>query len=376
MEHSAHKSRALIILGMHRSGTSALTGLLHHMGIPIGKSILNAVPGDNEKGYWENQDIVEINEEILSDTNSAWNELYKFNFDNFPNVDLYKSKIQSIINNNFSNNKLWMVKDPRICRLLPIWEKVLQNLNCKPLYCIIFRNPFEVAASLKKRGNMDLHQSLLLWLQHNLDAERYTRDKNRIFINYETFLSDWETTLDKVKNTFNIKFEISPSDIKNIGLGFIDPKLNHHNENNIPNVRHKLLSSWIKDCYSLFNDLQNYASNDIYTKLDSIDNEISLIYDLISPILNEKISSLNKIEKEFLTSASIIKEHETNIVKIKHVIKEVESANQNTTNILIKCETQVKNLRNVNTRLKIYMAIIILMIFLYAAYHIINIFFT
>src|SRR5579864_4713795 len=67
-------STALVVLGMHRSGTSALTGMLHHLGVALGDRLMAATP-DNPRGYWEHGDIVAIHERLMATLGWGWDDI-------------------------------------------------------------------------------------------------------------------------------------------------------------------------------------------------------------------------------------------------------------------------------------------------------------
>ena len=120
-------SDGIIVLGMHRSGTSALTGMLHHLGCALGNRIMPAEKGVNEKGFWENDDIVRINEEILSEIRRSWDDprLYPDEWWESEKILDYSNEIYELIENELLIHPIWCIKDPRICRLLPLWKNIL-----------------------------------------------------------------------------------------------------------------------------------------------------------------------------------------------------------------------------------------------------------
>src|SRR5580700_8927125 len=67
-------STALVVLGMHRSGTSALTGMLHHLGVALGSRLMAATP-DNPRGYWEHSDIVAVHERLMTALGWGWDDI-------------------------------------------------------------------------------------------------------------------------------------------------------------------------------------------------------------------------------------------------------------------------------------------------------------
>jgi hypothetical protein len=151
---------------MHRSGTSALTRTLGLRGAALP---LRAVPpgDDNETGFWEPQEIVHLHDEVLQSAGSAWDDAAAFPqawFNSVTAVD-FKRRIADALDRDFPDTPpLFVVKDPRLCLLVPLWRSLLQELGIEPLCVIPVRNPLEIAASLSKRNAIQEEHSLLLWL--------------------------------------------------------------------------------------------------------------------------------------------------------------------------------------------------------------------
>lgn len=138
------------ILGMHRSGTSALGGMLSIMGLDFGSTLLKA-DENNTKGYYENFFVYRVNEEILQDNGSSWDD-YNFNIEKI-GLDKEKSyinKIVEVLEQEYQFSENFVIKDPRICMLFPLWEKACLQKNIDIKVIIPYRNPIEVANSLKK----------------------------------------------------------------------------------------------------------------------------------------------------------------------------------------------------------------------------------
>ena len=227
------KKQCVIVLGMHRSGTSALTGVLSLLGIEPGDSLMPAVEGNNSKGFWEHAEIVSIHDQLLETLGSSWDDENVLPNDWWlsPLAVDFRNKIIKVLLRDFNNQPIWLIKDPRMCRLLPLWRDVLRELTCQPLFIIALRNPAEVAFSLLKRDNLAKEASYLLWLSHMLEAEYQTRGCPRAFINYERLLSDWRGTMTDIGKTLRLSW---PNAIEDATLNieaFLDPTLRHHTGN-------------------------------------------------------------------------------------------------------------------------------------------------
>jgi hypothetical protein len=95
---------------------------------------------------------------------------------------------------------MFVIKDPRMTRVLPLWLEVLDERAITPIIIITFRNPLEVAASLERRNALSLANSLLVYLQGNLAVELASRGRRRLFQRYDDLISDWRSFVDKLAN--------------------------------------------------------------------------------------------------------------------------------------------------------------------------------
>ncbi len=146
----------------------------------------------------------------------------------------FREELISTLKKDFDGVPLWAVKDPRICRLLPLWLDVLQELKCQPAFIVITRDPSEVALSLGKRNAIHPWKSSLLWLRYVIDAEIYTRNIPRIFFTYEQLLTNWGNLLDNISHDLSIVWPVSPVMAhEKINL-FLDRKLRHNVSNAVP----------------------------------------------------------------------------------------------------------------------------------------------
>ena len=111
-----------------------------------------------------------------------------------------------LLQDEYSTSPLFVVKDPRISRLLPLWFAVMAELQVAPAIAIAVRNPLEVAASLKARDGFTTTKSLLLWLRHALEAEQHSRHRPRSIVLYDELLREWQGVLAKLGADLEIKW--------------------------------------------------------------------------------------------------------------------------------------------------------------------------
>ena len=186
MERTDFKQDCLIVLGMHRSGTSAMARVVNLLGAEIGDNLLPAVP-NNPKGFWEHEEILELHRRLLSEIRSFWDDIRPLPKEWYrePAVEKIRSEIVEIIQRDFGHSELWVLKEPRMCRLLKLWHPIFCELNCRAHFIFIFRHPLEVAASLREMRNLPLNKSLQLWLEYVLEAEQETRNYPRVFVSFQ-----------------------------------------------------------------------------------------------------------------------------------------------------------------------------------------------
>ena len=67
-------TKAILIAGMHRSGTSALSRTLNLVGCAMSEVLVGGDQRGNERGHWESQRINELNNEILASAGSRWDD--------------------------------------------------------------------------------------------------------------------------------------------------------------------------------------------------------------------------------------------------------------------------------------------------------------
>jgi len=223
-------SQAILVLGMHRSGTSAVTRVLNLLGASLGARLMAPVPGDNEKGYWENQDAVDIDERLLSGIGRSWHDVRDMPHgweQSAAASDAYAAMTR-LVEVEFATAKLWAVKDPRMCRLAPLWLRALADCGVQPGILFVVRHPLEVAASLYVRNGWSRARSLLLWTHHVIEAERATRGCPRVMVTYDQILADWRGTVSRAARVLGVTWFRSFEEARAEVEAFLDVSQRHH----------------------------------------------------------------------------------------------------------------------------------------------------
>ena len=188
----ARKRVCLLVIGMHRSGTSAVTHVLSLMGAGLPQNLLGATPGGNPLGHWEAKRLIVAHDALLAEAGSGWDDWQPLTFKNLPPERLayHKDQLRRLIAEEYGDEPLFVLKDPRVCRFVPLSIDVLAEMGIATCAVITFRNPLEVAASLLVRDNMPKMDGMLLWLRNVLDAERGSRGLPRVILGYDRLLAE------------------------------------------------------------------------------------------------------------------------------------------------------------------------------------------
>ncbi len=228
--NSNRTRQAILVAGMHRSGTSALTRVLALLGAELPKKLMPPMQDNNEQGFWESSDLVQIHDRLLASAGSSWDDWSEFNTQWYqsPTATTFATKTISWLEQDFSDSSLFVIKDPRICRFLPFWTQLLENRHIEPTVVIPFRAPLEVAQSLKKRDGITTSYGLLLWLRHVLDACHHAKALPRAFVCYDHLLENWKQSIQQLSRQTGLAWpKNSPDTEVEIDL-FLDPDARHH----------------------------------------------------------------------------------------------------------------------------------------------------
>jgi len=269
-------SDVVIVLGMHRSGTSAVAGTLVKLGGGPPKHLMVANPG-NARGYFESVAFMHFHDELLASAGSRWHDWRLFNpgWYSSPVAAEYRRRAKELFEAEFSGAALPVIKDPRICRFAPFWLGVLREMQKTPRIVIPIRSPLEVAQSLEKQQGVPLKEGLLLWLRHNLDAEVQSRAEARSIFTFDEFQSDWRGVCDKISTDTNLFWpRLSDRTSREID-NFLTKDLVHHETDRAALAAHSALHEWTLRAYDALLELARDPSSD--SALDTLDEVRALL---------------------------------------------------------------------------------------------------
>ncbi|MFD3299602.1 sulfotransferase family protein, partial [Aquipseudomonas alcaligenes] len=297
------KQTCILILGMHRSGTSALSGVLNILGVYLGTHLMQP-KAENPKGFFENDLIFEVNEDLLAQAGSSVHDDF-FNENKTNNIH-YIDKLKSVLLDEFKYSKIFSIKDPRIGYLLPIYIQALKALNIEINVVVPIRNPLEVARSLQVRNGFSLEKGLLHWAYHFLVVEKFSRELPRVFTSFEELVQSPKDTINLIDQKLGLgllkKYELKKSSVHE----FLTPDLKHHTiamdnaSESLPKI--------IRDIICLIPSLNTI---DVSEELDALRNQL---FDYQALFYN---SSIKSVFDDFvqIKEALTVKDHELLQVK-------------------------------------------------------------
>lgn len=231
MEPQASTPRhlALLVTGVHRSGTSALARGALALGLEMGENFIEAQT-DNPTGFWEDREMVKINRNLLAllggDINhnlvlvgpQDWDEEI---------LTPVRKRIRQFIANKVPRDRYWAAKDPRLCLTFPLWRQLLEEAGKECACVFAVRNPLGVAQSLKARNGFTLEQGMLLWLEYIYSFATNVGLTPTLVVAYESLLQGPRDQLHRLAAFLGINILARESQVEEYCSSFLDPFLQH-----------------------------------------------------------------------------------------------------------------------------------------------------
>lgn len=190
----------LLVLGMHRSGTSALSGVLAMCGADPGARVSGAGAG-NDSGHWEDETAVEVHERLLAAFGARWDDPFPLpeGWTQTSGAQRAAAEVQAYVAGNRSRHALWSVKDPRLSLFSGLWRDAIQATGQHCAAILMLRHPLEVARSLRARDGIGIERGLLLWYDYTMSALEAGTAMPMTLVSYAGLLSDWRATVARIR---------------------------------------------------------------------------------------------------------------------------------------------------------------------------------
>ena len=229
-----NKRRIILVIGMGRSGTSALTKGLTTMGVSIMPASSTVCNSFNEKGYWEDQEIQMVNSELArclsvrKKHSRSFIPMTEEENDFLCNQSFFAEAI-ALLSQKTSTSQSLGIKDPNITLFLPFWKRVFQVAKITPSFVIALRDPVSVVASMNQFTEKSSEEScwnlFWVWISFLLSCVEHTESHPSIIVDYQELLQDPASQMKRVAHALNL--EIDHDLVKNYSDDFVDPGLCH-----------------------------------------------------------------------------------------------------------------------------------------------------
>lgn len=290
-------SHAILVLGMHRSGTSAATRVLNLLGANLGSDLLSA-QADNPHGFWEHTRAVDIHENLLTALGRSWHDVREMpeGWLDLPASQRAVDEIVAFVTEEFDGSPVWAVKDPRMCRFVPLWLRALERMGMRASALIVVRDPREVAQSLLARDRWTPARSYAMWLQHFLESYRATTGVPRAMISYDELMSDAVGAMSRAGVAMSVTWPRPMEDAQADIEAFIKPGERHHHAHHdadkagsgeVPPLLRELFQ---RSC-AIADGQADWAT------LDELDAQYRDASSLFSRVLGEFVSERNELNR-------------------------------------------------------------------------------
>jgi hypothetical protein len=238
--------RLTFVLGMHRSGTSALSGMLCQSGFNPPQDLMPATI-NNPRGYWESLGLCVLNDEFLHQQSASWNSvsLLPQGWEDHEITESWRARLLEHLQTVYAGSNKPIIKDPRFSILLRGLTPWLESGCLKPSILLISRDPMEVARSLEKAEGIPIQTGINLWLEYTFAAEKFSRSYPRLHIGYDKLLQSPQHCLQECRSFLA---SVDEKHAQESGAEFITPELHRqhrseweeeifHDTNNIMSTR-------------------------------------------------------------------------------------------------------------------------------------------
>ena len=225
-------SRVIGVLGMMRTGTSAVAGVLELLGVHFGSEERLLEPNvANPAGFREHKGIIALNDELLAWRGGTWYAPpeARSGWEDDPELDSFRRQAREIIDSELATHEAWAWKDPRTCLTLPFWQSFVPSLL--PVICV--RGPAETAQSFASMGwavvdrlEHPYETGLDLWLRYTRDALEQTRGRARLLVFYDELVDDPLGQSDRLAAFADLSERLTP-DRRRAIEEFLRPSLRH-----------------------------------------------------------------------------------------------------------------------------------------------------
>lgn len=335
----SERRSVIIVLGMHRSGTSATAGTLVKLGISPPKT---PIPGNfaNPRGYWESVPMGRFHDALLAGSGSSWSDWRPFNrgWLDTAAVAPQRAKALSVLRAEYNGAQRFVMKDPRMCRILDFWLPIFEDEKIDVKILMPYRTPLEVAYSLRRRDGFSISFGMALWLRHVLDAERASRRLNRSIISWHRARADWRPLLKQASDELGLALPVDDATKAAEVDAFITQDLWHERVDPQDGQTHPEMHEWASEAFSALEVLSGQPTDlAARTVLDQISNAFNSACGLFSRLSNDQ-------EVRLLEMKSVLAAQEEKLAALE---KQRQTENQTAAAALKQAQARIEVLEKV-----------------------------
>jgi len=216
----------IVVVGMHRSGTSATAGVVEILGGKVGNKM---VPTKfNPKGYFENRDFYRVNDKILASHKASWDNVHRLTTEKILNTaGVLKEELKVLLMKNIRQHSPFLLKDPRICVLYPLYREIIDQEGVTAYHIQVSREKKEIIKSIMNRDKFKVNKIQTMIDDHYRLLEENISKHVLYHFTFDELLQQPEKV---VKNIVEYIPILSDTNKIPAVLSFLDKKLKHHNE--------------------------------------------------------------------------------------------------------------------------------------------------
>jgi hypothetical protein len=225
--------RLVLVVGVGRSGTSLLSGVLGQLGLHIPKPEVKA-DDTNPRGFGEPRWVVDFHVRQLRKGRVTINDARPTAWATMAETAddaAVRAELREWLRRELEENPAIVVKDPRTSWFLPLWTRVAAELDVTPDFVTMLRHPAETLTSARKSYGTKLTTAsrAAAWVNVALETELATRGARRAFIRYDDLLAGWRREISRLGERIAYPELVSPDAQRAAGVDeFVDPTL-HRN---------------------------------------------------------------------------------------------------------------------------------------------------
>ncbi len=222
-----NKKQLILVLGMKRSGTSALTKGLEVMGVSLGDQVMP--PNEfNPKGYWEDWHFHELNFEMLKAcTKTRARRIVPLSEaeTTFLLESKYALVASKLLEKKIPHNRPLAVKVPTSSILIPFWKKICDQLDITLSVVIALRNPISVAISVERSFTDFQEKSFWIWISSLLSSLLHSEGHRRVLVDYDELIRNPSHQMRRVAAALHLN--VNEELLNDYCRNFIDASLRH-----------------------------------------------------------------------------------------------------------------------------------------------------